>query len=52
MKKLILGLFLFSGFSLAQDDNQISLEQSGDNLALGIDQIGYNNRIQMQDIAS
>jgi hypothetical protein len=49
MKNLILGLFLFSGFSLAQDDNQISLEQSGDNLALGIDQIGYNNRIQMKD---
>lgn len=49
MKNLILGLFLFSGFSLAQDDNQISLEQSGDNLALGIDQIGYNNQIQMND---
>jgi len=49
MKNLILGLFLFSGFSLAQDDNQISLEQSGNNLALGIDQIGYNNQIQMND---
>lgn len=34
---------------VAADDNVISLEQSGDNLALGVDQIGYNNKIVMLD---
>jgi hypothetical protein len=31
------------------DDNVISLEQSGDNFALGVDQIGYNNKVEMKD---
>ena len=31
------------------DDNVISIEQSGDNLELGIDQIGYDNEIKMLD---
>jgi len=34
---------------VAADDNVISLEQSGDNLALGVDQIGYNNKVIMLD---
>ncbi len=34
------------------DDNIISIEQSGNNLQLGIDQIGYNNRIEMKDSGS
>jgi len=34
------------------DDNVISIEQSGNNLQLGIDQIGYNNRIEMKDSGS
>lgn len=46
MKNLILGLFLFSGFSLAQDDNQITIEQAGDNFDLEVEQIGYGNVIK------
>jgi hypothetical protein len=34
------------------DDNEISLEQSGDNLNLTIEQVGYNNIIKMQDVYS
>ena len=34
------------------DDNQISLEQSGDNFQLDITQIGFNNTVKMLDSAS
>lgn len=37
---------------LHADDNQISLEQSGDNFSLEIDQVGYNNTVKMLDSAS
>ena len=49
MKKLIIAFFLLQINILQADDNIISVEQSGDNLALDIDQIGYNNQISMKD---
>lgn len=48
---LFLGLLMLSPVLLA-DDNQISLEQSGNNLSLEIEQVGYNNQIGMLDSAS
>jgi hypothetical protein len=48
---LFLGLLMLSPVLLA-DDNQISLEQSGNNLLLEIEQVGYNNQIGMLDSAS
>jgi len=45
---LILGL-LVSPLLANADDNVISIEQSGNNLQLGIDQIGYNNKVEMKD---
>lgn len=47
----ILGCLIFSPLLLA-DDNAISIEQSGDNLTLKIDQVGYNNQVGMLDSAS
>ena len=46
---LIIAFFILQINILHADDNVISLEQSGDNLALGVDQIGYNNQIIMKD---
>ena len=37
---------------LYADDNVIAIEQSGDNLSLEIEQVGYNNQIGMLDSAS
>lgn len=34
------------------DDNQISLEQSGDNFTLEVEQVGFNNTVKMLDSAS
>ena len=45
----ILIILLFFTAQLCADDNVISLEQSGDNLQLGIDQYGHNNEIEMLD---
>ena len=45
----ILIILLFFTAQLCADDNVISLEQSGDNLQLGIDQYGYSNEIEMLD---
>lgn len=45
-------IFLFFTAQLCADDNIISLEQSGDNFQLGIDQFGYNNEIKMLDANS
>ena len=45
----ILIILLFFAAQLCADDNVISLEQSGDNLQLGVDQIGYDNEITMLD---
>ena len=46
---LIIAFFMLQINILHADDNIISVEQSGDNLGLGIDQIGYNNKILMKD---
>jgi hypothetical protein len=48
---IVLSLLIAPLFANA-DDNVISLEQSGDNLQLGVDQIGYNNTIMMFDSQS
>ena len=48
----ILIILLFFTAQLCADDNVISLEQSGDNLQLGIDQIGHSNQILMFDNSS
>jgi hypothetical protein len=50
MKEIIfiLSILLLPAICFA-DDNLISLEQSGDNFQLGVDQIGYNNNIEMLD---
>lgn len=45
----ILIILLFFTAQVLADDNIISLEQSGDNLQLGVDQIGYDNEITMLD---
>lgn len=45
----ILIILLFFTAQVFADDNIISLEQSGDNLQLGVDQIGYDNEITMLD---
>jgi hypothetical protein len=43
-------LMLFS--SEIKADNKITMTQSGDTFQLGIDQLGYNNEIKMQDTGS
>ena len=57
MKKTLisLGLSLLlapSLFAQASDDNEIMIEQSGDTLTLYIDQIGYGNKIGLDDFSS
>jgi len=46
MKNLIVSLFLFSSIAIAQDDNQITIKQSGDNFYLEVEQVGYGNIIK------
>ena len=48
---IVLSLLVAPLFANA-DDNVISLEQSGDNLQLGVDQYGFNNNIKMLDANS
>ena len=48
---IVLSLLVAPLFAIA-DDNVISLEQSGDNLQLGVDQYGYNNEVLMFDTQS
>lgn len=57
MKKLIsfslVTSLLFANFSVqADDDNEIMIEQSGDTLTIYIDQIGYGNKIGLDDFSS
>lgn len=55
-----LGKFFFFGFlvgvlfaaPIALADNEITIEQTGDNLNLTIEQVGANNIIKMQDVYS
>ena len=57
MKKILISLSLSlllapSLFAQASDDNEIMIEQSGDTLTLYIDQIGYGNKIGLDDFSS
>jgi len=55
MKKLISIVVLLSTsfvFAQATDDNEIMIEQSGDTLTLYIDQVGYGNKIGLDDFSS
>ncbi len=51
MNKYLLGLALFSSFAFgtASDDNEINIDQSGNTLTLYIDQIGYGNKIGLDN---
>lgn len=47
-------LFLFTSssvFAQATDDNEIMIEQTGDTLTLYIDQVGYGNKIGLDDFS-
>ena len=48
----ILGLYLFLAAGKAYGDNEITIEQTGDNLNFTIEQVGANNIIKMQDAYS
>ena len=56
MKKFILGLSLIMlpllTFAAATDDNEINIDQAGDTLVLYIDQIGYGNKMGLNNFAS
>ena len=47
----IIGILIIP-MTLWADDNEISLEQSGNNLSLEVEQVGFNNEIGMLDSAS
>ena len=55
MIKYILGLSLFFSsltFAQASDDNEINITQIGDTLTLYIDQVGYGNKIGLDNFSS
>jgi len=56
MKKYILALSLFLSvpflFAAADDDNEINITQVGDTLVLYIDQIGYGNKMGLDNFDS
>jgi len=55
MIKYILGLSLFFSsltFAQASDDNEINITQVGDTLTLYIDQVGYGNKIGLNNFSS
>ncbi len=56
MKKFILGLSLIMlpllTFAAATDDNEINIDQAGDTLVLYIDQIGYGNKMGLNNFSS
>jgi hypothetical protein len=55
MIKYILGLSLFfslNSFAAASDDNEINIAQVGDTLTLYIDQVGYGNKIGLDNFDS
>lgn len=55
MKKLLSLILLMSTsfvFAQATDDNEIMIEQSGDTLTIYIDQVGYGNKIGLDDFSS
>ena len=56
MKKITLALSLFLTvpflFAAADDDNEINITQVGDTLQLYVDQIGYGNKMGLNDFSS
>jgi len=56
MNKIILGLSLFLfpilTYAAATDDNEINIDQAGDNLTLYIDQIGYANKMGLNNFSN
>ena len=56
MNKFILGLslimFPFFTYAAATDDNEINIDQVGDTLVLYIDQIGYGNKMGLNNFAN
>ena len=56
MNKFILGLSLillpFISYADATDDNEINIDQEGDTLVLYIDQIGYGNKMGLNNFAN
>jgi hypothetical protein len=55
MIKYILGLSLFfslNSFAAASDDNEINIAQVGDTLTLYIDQVGYGNKMGLDNFES
>ena len=48
IKMTIIGILIIP-MTLWADDNEISLEQSGNNLSLEVEQVGFNNEIGMLD---
>lgn len=56
MKKYILALSLFLSvpflFAAADDDNEVNITQVGDTLVLYIDQIGYGNKMGLDNFSS
>tara|TARA_B100001063_G_scaffold123760_1_gene115477 strand:+ start:87 stop:818 length:732 start_codon:yes stop_codon:yes gene_type:complete len=51
-RTFIIGAFILISALTFADDNVISIEQSGDNFELGIEQIGFDNEIKMLDADS
>ena len=56
MNKFILGLSLillpFISYADATDDNEINIDQEGDTLVLYIDQIGYGNKMGLNNFSN
>ena len=56
MNKFLLGLSLillpFLTHAAATDDNEINIDQAGDTLVLYIDQIGYGNKLGLNNFSS
>jgi len=56
MNKIILGLSLFLfpilTYAAATDDNEINIDQEGDTLTLYIDQVGYGNKMGLNNFSS
>ena len=49
---LLLGMYFLLAAGKTYADNEISIEQTGDNFDLTIEQVGANNIIKMQDVYS
>ena len=56
MNRIILGLTILFSTSFLQaqatDDNEINIDQTGDTLTLLIDQIGYGNKMGLNNFSS